>query len=199
LLSEFATAYQRARATDVEDWLDDMIKITERDNLDPLAKRVRIDARRWITLKVAPQRYGDKVILGDGSIMGGSVALSDLSNEQLAALETLAAVRLPADPSPEPEAIDGVGSLPSLGGTPTADYLRLINTISSIGWWSLACRCPRPFIAERLALTSRRPVVLQPQPLGPAPHPPPQRHRASCHRRAPIRTRFSKGRGYRGR
>jgi hypothetical protein len=46
------------------------------------------------------------ILGGDGSILGGSVARSDLSDEQVAALETLAAVRLPAEPEPEPEAIE---------------------------------------------------------------------------------------------
>jgi hypothetical protein len=76
----------------VEDWLDDMIEITDHDDLDPLDKQVRIEARRWIMSKVAPQRYGDKVIVG-----GGAVSLSDLSDEQLEALEALAALRLPDD------------------------------------------------------------------------------------------------------
>jgi len=101
---EFAAAYHRVRAAAVENWLDDMIDITDCDDLDPLDKRVRIDARRWIMSKVAPQRYGDKVIIGgDGSfggLGGGSVSLSDLSDEQLAALESLASLRLQAE---EPE------------------------------------------------------------------------------------------------
>jgi hypothetical protein len=60
---------------------------------------VRIEARRWIMSKVAPSRYGNKIVVGgDGSPgIGGSVALSDLSDEQLAALEALAALRLPVD------------------------------------------------------------------------------------------------------
>ena len=49
-------------------------------------------------------RYGDKVIIGgDGSFSGlggAAVSLSDLSDEQLPALESLASLRLPAD---EPE------------------------------------------------------------------------------------------------
>jgi hypothetical protein len=96
----------------VEDWLDDMIEITDRDDLDPLDKRVRIDARRWIMSKVAPQRYGDKVIIGGdgtfGGLGGAAVALSDLSDEQLAALEALASVSLPVEePAPvEPEPDD---------------------------------------------------------------------------------------------
>jgi hypothetical protein len=96
---EFATAYQRVRATVVEDWLDDMIEIVDHPELDPLDKRVRIDARRWIMSKAAPRRYGDKVIIGgDGNLgIGGSISLSDLSDEQLVALEQLAALRLPAD------------------------------------------------------------------------------------------------------
>jgi hypothetical protein len=69
----FAAAYQRARATVVEDWLDDdMIEITDRD---PLDKRVSIDARRWIMSKVAPAGCGDKVILG--GIMAQSLSPAD--------------------------------------------------------------------------------------------------------------------------
>ena len=103
--TNFLTAYQRVpRAAVVESWLDDMIEIVDHPRLDPLDKRVQVDARRWIMSKVAPQRYGDKVILGsDGSLGGlgsGSVSLSDLSDEQLAALESLASLRLPAE---EPE------------------------------------------------------------------------------------------------
>jgi hypothetical protein len=98
-------AYTQVRATVVEDWLDDMIDITDRDDLDPLDKRVRIDARRWIMSKVA--LASDKVIIGgDGSfggLGGGSVSLSDLSDEQLAALEALASVSLPVE---EPEAVE---------------------------------------------------------------------------------------------
>jgi len=56
--------------------------------------------------KVAPQRYGDKVIIGgDGSfggLGGGAVSLSDLSDEQLVALESPASLRLPAE---EPEVV----------------------------------------------------------------------------------------------
>jgi len=33
LPSQFATAYQRVRASVIEDWLDDMIDITDRDDL----------------------------------------------------------------------------------------------------------------------------------------------------------------------
>jgi hypothetical protein len=66
---------------------------------DRLDKRVQIDAGCWIMSKVVPQRYGDKVILGeDGGLgIGGSISLSDLSDEQLAALESLASLRLPAE------------------------------------------------------------------------------------------------------
>jgi hypothetical protein len=46
---EFGAAYQRVRAAVVEDWLDDMIDIVDQPELDPLDKRVRIDARRWIS------------------------------------------------------------------------------------------------------------------------------------------------------
>jgi hypothetical protein len=108
---EFLAAYTRVcgslpsgRAAAVENWLDDMIDITDCDDLDPLDKRVRIDARRWIMSKVAPGRYGDKVIIGGdgtfGGLGGGAVSLSDLSDEQLAALESLASLRFPAE---EPE------------------------------------------------------------------------------------------------
>jgi hypothetical protein len=93
---EFVAAYQCVRATVVEDWLVEMVEITDRDDLDPLDKRVRIDARQWIMSKVAPGRYGDKLIVGgDGSRgVGGAISLSDLSDEQFAALEQLASLRV---------------------------------------------------------------------------------------------------------
>jgi hypothetical protein len=60
--------------------------------------------RRWIVSKVCRSGMATIIGGGDGSLMGGgAVALSDLSDEQLAALKTLSAVRLPA----EPEAIEG--------------------------------------------------------------------------------------------
>jgi len=75
-----------------------MIEIVDQPGLDPLDKRVRIDARHWIISKVAPQRYGDKVILGgDGGLGVAAISSSDLSDEQLAALEALAVLRLPDD------------------------------------------------------------------------------------------------------
>jgi hypothetical protein len=55
--SEFLAAYQRVRATVVEDWLDDMIEIVDHPDLDPLDKRVRIDhvARtRWWRPRASP-------------------------------------------------------------------------------------------------------------------------------------------------
>jgi hypothetical protein len=59
---------------DVEAWLDDKIEIVDRPDLDPLDKRVRIDARRWIMPKVAPPRLGDKVILAATAASAGSAA-----------------------------------------------------------------------------------------------------------------------------
>jgi hypothetical protein len=40
---EYVAAYQRVRATVVEDRLDDMIEIVDHPDLDPLDKRGRID------------------------------------------------------------------------------------------------------------------------------------------------------------
>jgi len=96
---EFRALYVEARKVVVEMWVDEIIEIADRDGLDPLDKRVRIDVRRWIMSKVSPQRFGDKIVVGGngGLGIGGSVSLSDLSDEQLAALEALAALRLPAD------------------------------------------------------------------------------------------------------
>jgi hypothetical protein len=97
------------RAAAVKAWLDDMIEIVDHPELDLLDKRARIDARRWIMSKVAPGRYGDKIIVGgDGSLggLGGAaVSPSELSDERLAALEALTALRLLADdevPPPTP-------------------------------------------------------------------------------------------------
>lgn len=94
---EFRAAYARAREAVVDDWVEEMIEIADDEGSDPLSRRVRVDARRWIMSKLAPGRFGDKLTLAasDGAAgFANATALPEMSDAELDALERLAQVRL---------------------------------------------------------------------------------------------------------
>src|SRR5689334_13540006 len=59
----FGTAYQQARLMQVDAWADEIVDISNRDDLDPHDRRVRIDTRKWLMSKLAPKRYGDRLLV----------------------------------------------------------------------------------------------------------------------------------------
>jgi len=88
----FAAQYQQARAMQVEAWADEIVETACRDDLDPADKRVRCDAYKWIVSKLAPKKYGDRLLVaGDAAnpieLLHKQVSLDALSNEQLVAIQ----------------------------------------------------------------------------------------------------------------
>ena len=88
----FAAQYQAARALQVEAWSDQILELANRDDLDPQDKRVRVDALKWLMSKLAPRRYGDRLLVaGDADsplqVMHQQVSLDSLSATQLDAVE----------------------------------------------------------------------------------------------------------------
>src|SRR3954447_18876650 len=59
----FAIAYHEARLLCVEAWSDQIIDISERNDIDPQDKRVRIDTLKWLASKLNPRRYGDRLLI----------------------------------------------------------------------------------------------------------------------------------------
>jgi transposase-like protein len=88
----FAARYQAARTLQVESWSDQIIEIGNREDLDPQDKRVRCDNLKWLTSKLLPKRYGDRLLVaGDAEnplqVLHAQASLDNLSGEALEALD----------------------------------------------------------------------------------------------------------------
>lgn len=76
---EFLTMYTRAREDQADTLADQIIEIADGTDL-PDQKRVRIDARKWISMKLKPRQYGDKQQV-DVSV---TKKLEDMTDDELA-------------------------------------------------------------------------------------------------------------------
>lgn len=88
----FAAQYHAARALQVEAWSDQIVEIANREDLDPYDKRVRVDTLKWLMSKLAPRRYGDRLLVAGEAesplhVIHRQVSLDSLTDEQLDALE----------------------------------------------------------------------------------------------------------------
>ncbi len=62
--ASFCQKYARAREFQAEPHLEDILEIADDPTLEPNAKNVRIDARKWKMSKLAAKKYGDRTLLG---------------------------------------------------------------------------------------------------------------------------------------
>ena len=88
----FAAQYHAARALQVEAWSDQIVEIANREDLDPHEKRVRVDTLKWLMSKLAPRRYGDRLLVAGEAesplhVIHRQGSLDNLTDEQLDALE----------------------------------------------------------------------------------------------------------------
>jgi hypothetical protein len=60
--AEFTEQYARAREWQADTLADETLAIADNAAGDPARDRLRFDARRWYAGKVAPKKYGDKVV-----------------------------------------------------------------------------------------------------------------------------------------
>lgn len=58
---EFRSHYARAREEQADVYAEDIVVIADTEP-DPQVARVRIDARKWAAGKLAPKKWGDKII-----------------------------------------------------------------------------------------------------------------------------------------
>jgi hypothetical protein len=58
----FAARHREARALQQEYWADEIVDLADRGDLDPQDRQVRIDTRKWLMSKLAPRRYGDRLL-----------------------------------------------------------------------------------------------------------------------------------------
>jgi len=88
----FAAQYHAARALQVEAWSHQIVEIAIREDLDPHDKRVRVDTLKWLMSKLAPRRYGERLLVAGEAesplhVIHRQVSLDSLTDEQLEALE----------------------------------------------------------------------------------------------------------------
>lgn len=58
--AEFAAQYARAREEQAEAFAEEIVAIADTEP-DAAKARNRIDARKWVAVKLLPKKYGDKV------------------------------------------------------------------------------------------------------------------------------------------
>ena len=59
----FGLRYRLARELQLDHWADLIIDIADEENRDPRDRQIRIETRKWIMSKLAPRRYGDRLLL----------------------------------------------------------------------------------------------------------------------------------------
>jgi hypothetical protein len=62
--AEAADQYVRARETQADTLVDEIIEIADDRSLDANDRRVRIDARKWVAGKMRPKVYGERLAVG---------------------------------------------------------------------------------------------------------------------------------------
>jgi hypothetical protein len=80
----FCERYRAARLLLLEAWADQIVDITDEAGLDPQDRQVRVHTRQWLMSKLAPRRYGERLLhAGDPD----NPLLGQLTDDQLATLD----------------------------------------------------------------------------------------------------------------
>ena len=88
----FAAQYAQARAMQVDAWADEIVAVAYDERLDPATARVRIDTLKFLLSKLAPRRFGDRLLVaGDPEnplqMLHRKVSLDTMSDAQLEELD----------------------------------------------------------------------------------------------------------------
>ena len=88
----FGERYRAARLLLLEAWADQIVDIADEADLDPRDRQIRVHTRQWLMSKLAPRRYGDRLLhSGDPEnplrVMHQQVSLENLTDDQLDALD----------------------------------------------------------------------------------------------------------------
>jgi hypothetical protein len=96
----FTARYREARTMLVERWADEIIEIADDETIEPNARRIKVDTRKWLMSKLAPGRYGDRLLhSGDPEnpirVMHRDIGIADMQLHELVALMQFAAALSP--------------------------------------------------------------------------------------------------------
>lgn len=82
----FAEQYTRARETQADAMVDEMLDIADRavSNEEVQAARLRIDARKWVAVKLRPKKYGERVMTELTGRDGGPIQTEDVGDTEAA-------------------------------------------------------------------------------------------------------------------
>ena len=91
----FAALYAQARAMQIDCWSDEIVTVAYRLDLDAADKRMITENLRWLLSKLAPTKYGDRLLVaGDPANpiqhLHKAVSIEALSATQLDAIELFA-------------------------------------------------------------------------------------------------------------
>ena len=91
-----AARYEAARRLQIDCFADEIVLLSNRDDLDANDKRVRIDTLKWLCSKVVPRRYGERLLVAGEAespltVLHKQVSLKELTDDQLDALERFTA------------------------------------------------------------------------------------------------------------
>lgn len=57
----FLHNYVRAKEDQADYMADEMLEISDNNDLDPQHKRIMVDTRKWLASKLKPKSYGEKI------------------------------------------------------------------------------------------------------------------------------------------
>ena len=88
----FAVRFQIARDLQLDGWSDLIVDLADRQDLDPRDRAIRIDTRKWLMSKLAPKRYGERLLHASDpenpiQVLHQQISLDGLTPQQLQALE----------------------------------------------------------------------------------------------------------------
>lgn len=93
----FSTQYTRARQAQMDALAEDILEIADGEDTDVNRARLRVDTRKWLMSKIAPKRFGEKVVNEHVGANGGPIQsqnfnidpdkLKDMSDDEINALE----------------------------------------------------------------------------------------------------------------
>lgn len=59
----FDARYRQARPLQLDAWADKILYIADQETRNPRDWQVRVDTRKWLMSKIAPKRYGDRLLV----------------------------------------------------------------------------------------------------------------------------------------
>jgi hypothetical protein len=88
----FAVRFRVARDLQLDCWSDQIVDLADRQDLDPRDRAIRIDTRKWLMSKLAPKKYGERLLHASDpenpiQVMHQQVSLDGLKPEQMESLE----------------------------------------------------------------------------------------------------------------